>query len=264
MRAIAVAVLAAGACASTLAAADPVATRYVRTPKGALTSVLPPDGKGGKAEIPALDVRALPVTNEEMLAFVLRHPEWRRDKVATIFADAGYLAHWSTATRIKTEQAKQPVTRVSWFAASAFCEAEGARLPTWHEWEYLAAADATRADARKDPAWRDRILAWYARPSSAPLPSVGGAPNVYKVRDLHGLVWEWVDDFGGLMVASDSRKQGDPDTMKFCGSGAVSMQDKENYAVLMRVAMLSSLKARDTTKNVGFRCVREVKEKPTS
>lgn len=260
MRATAGAVFAAGICLSTSAASAPARPSYARVPKGELTSVLPPDGKSAKAELPSFDVRVLPVTNEEMLAFVLRRPAWRRDEVATLFADQGYLSHWPTATSIAPTQAKQPVTQVSWFAAEAFCEGEGARLPTWHEWEYVAAADATRTDARKDPAWRDRILAWYARPSSAPLPNVGGAPNVYKVRDLHGLIWEWVDDYAGLMVSGDSRKQGDPETLKFCGAGAASMQDKENYAVLMRVAMLSSLKARDTTKNMGFRCVREIKE----
>jgi formylglycine-generating enzyme required for sulfatase activity len=37
------------------------------------------------------------------------------------------------------------------------------------------------------------------------------------------------------------------------------MDDRENYAVLMRVAMLSSLEARDTTANLGFRCARNVK-----
>jgi formylglycine-generating enzyme required for sulfatase activity len=34
------------------------------------------------------------------------------------------------------------------------------------------------------------------------------------------------------------------------------MEQKENYATLMRVAMLSSLKATDTTANLGFRCAR--------
>jgi hypothetical protein len=32
------------------------------------------------------------------------------------------------------------------------------------------------------------------------------------------------------------------------------MEDKENYAVLMRTAMLSSLRGSDTTRNLGFRC----------
>jgi sulfatase modifying factor 1 len=39
----------------------------------------------------------------------------------------------------------------------------------------------------------------------------------------------------------------------------LSMNDRENYAVLMRVAMLSSLEARDTTANLGFRCAKDLK-----
>jgi formylglycine-generating enzyme required for sulfatase activity len=58
-------------------------------------------------------------------------------------------------------------------------------------------------------------------------------------------------------VSGDNRNQGDPDLMKFCGAGALSVADRENYAVLMRIAMLSSLSAASTTKNVGFRCARD-------
>ena len=57
----------------------------------------------------------------------------------------------------------------------------------------------------------------------------------------------------------ESRNQGDPGKAKFCGAGALSIDDKENYAVLMRVAMLSSLQASDTTTSMGFRCARNVK-----
>jgi formylglycine-generating enzyme required for sulfatase activity len=35
------------------------------------------------------------------------------------------------------------------------------------------------------------------------------------------------------------------------------MEEKENYAVLMRVAMLSALEAKYTTRNLGFRCARQ-------
>jgi formylglycine-generating enzyme required for sulfatase activity len=152
------------------------------------------------------------------------------------------------------------VTRVSWFAALAFCESEEARLPTWYVWEYAAAADATRSDARADPAWRERVLNWYGRPSNTPLPAVGGDANVFGVRDLNGLVWEWVDDFNALLVGVDSRDQDGADKLKFCGAGAISMQEKENYATLMRVAMLSALKAANTTNNLGFRCAKPAGE----
>ena len=82
------------------------------------------------------------------------------------------------------------------------------------------------------------------------------APDVHGVQDLHGLVWEWVHDFNALFIAGDSRTQGDPDKLKFCGAGALSVIDRDSYAVLMRIALLSSLNATDTTRTLGFRCVR--------
>jgi sulfatase modifying factor 1 len=234
-----------------------VAADYVALPGGSFTSVLPADGKTAPAQVAPFRLRTELVTNGEFLAFVKKDPEWQRDKVASILADARYLTQWASADALgATALPRQPVTRISWFAAQAYCESEQARLPSWYEWEYAAAADATRRDARSDPAWRESILGWYSRPSSSALPAVGGVANVYGVRDINGLVWEWVDDFNALMVASDSREQGDPDLLKFCGAGAISMQEKENYAVLMRIAMLSALKAANTTNNMGFRCAK--------
>jgi formylglycine-generating enzyme required for sulfatase activity len=245
------------ACLGLLLALPAAAAEYAALPGGTFTSVLPADGKAAPAQVAPFRLRTELVTNAEFLAFVKAHPAWRRDKVARILADARYLTQWASADTLGDEVLpRQPVTRVSWFAAQAYCESERARLPSWYEWEFAAAADATRRDARADPAWRESILGWYSRPSSTALPEIGGAANVYGVRDINGLVWEWVDDFNALMVASDSRDQGDPDLLKFCGAGAISLQEKENYAVLMRIAMLSALKAADTTNNMGFRCAK--------
>ena len=235
---------------------------YQPVPAGKLNSVL----SGGSAAdvalpIAAFALRATPVTNREFAAFTGAHPEWRRGNAPAVFADASYL-HQQPAQPLGADVAERPVTSVSWFAAQAFCEAEGARLPTWYEWEYVAAADAVRSDARRDPAWRARILAWYGQSSRSAPAVVGGAPNLYGVRDMHGLIWEWVDDFNALLVSADSRNQGDPDQLQFCGAGAISLQDRENYAILMRVALLSSLRGADTTDNLGFRCARSLpKEK---
>jgi len=82
--------------------------------------------------------------------------------------------------------------------------------------------------------------------------------NAYGLRDLHGVVWEWTEDYSALLVSADNRNQGDPDRSRFCGAGALSVADPEQYAVLMRVALLSSLGGSDTTMNLGFRCVKEI------
>jgi formylglycine-generating enzyme required for sulfatase activity len=252
----------ASALAAAAVAATPVrAADYVEIPGGAFTSVLPQGAtpaSAGPVTIAPYRLRATPVTRAQFRAFVQAHPEWRRDRVPAVFADARYLSDWSSPDDADAPPAAddRPVTNVSWFAAQAFCESEGARLPTWLEWENAAAADETRRDARADPAWRRRILGWYERPALDALPAVGGPANVYGVRDLHGLVWEWVDDFNALFIAGDSRTQGDPDLLKFCGAGAISIVDRDSYAVLMRVALLSSLNASDTTGALGFRCAR--------
>ena len=223
------------------------------------TSVLRFEDSDGKVRVPAFELMATPVTNAQFLAFVTTHPEWRRGSAPTIFAEPRYLEGWSGPLSLGEKALPmQPVTQVSWFAAQAYCEAQGARLPTWSEWEYAAAADATRSDARSDPEWRERILAWYAKPSNQALAEVGqSATDVHGVHDLHGLVWEWVEDYAAMLVSSDNRQQADPDLLQFCGAGALSTDDRENYAVLMRIAMLSALEADDTTANVGFRCARD-------
>lgn len=240
-------------------AADPGGT-FVSIPGGDFQSILKYEDSPGLRRVEAFQLMQTPVTNAEFLGFVTTHPTWRRDQIAPVFAESGqYLSHWQGANKLgATAKPEQPVVNVSWFAASAYCESIQAHLPTWQEWEFAAAADETRRDARKDPLWRERILSWYAKPATTPLSEVGRSPaNYYQVKDLHGLIWEWTEDYAAMLVSGDNRTQSDPDKAKFCGAGALSMEDRENYAVMMRVAMLSSLEAQNSTSNLGFRCARE-------
>lgn len=250
------------ACTAAAAAAggDSAAPAYADIAGGRFESVLP-QGETPTASVPvdiaAFRMRTEPVTVGEFLEFVRAHPEWQRGRTPAVFADARYLLDWSGPLDPGPgARPDRPVTNVSWFAARAYCESEDARLPTWLEWERVAAADETRLDARADPAWRQRILTWYERPAGSTPMAIGGPPNAWGVRDLHGVVWEWVEDFNALFIAGDSRTQGDPDVLKFCGAGAISVIDRESYAVLMRIALLSALSASDTTGSLGFRCAR--------
>ena len=218
-------------------------------------TVLPPAPQIKVTHVDTFRLDRRPVTNEQFVQFVNAHQEWRRDRVPKLFADASYLSHWPSAAGSAESQSQQPVTHVSWYAARAYCEARGARLPTWYEWEWAAAANDKLADARTDPKWKQQMLDWYARPASADLPPVGTrAPNKYGVHDLHGLVWEWVEDYNSMLVSGDNREQSEPDATRFCGPGALTMEEKDNYAVLMRIAMLSSMQANYTTNTMGFRC----------
>lgn len=216
-----------------------------------------------EVRVPSFFIDDAPVTNGAFLAFVKKNPEWRRDRIPSIFGDERYLSHWASPTSLgKGVLAEQPVTFVSWFAARAYCKSRGARLPTEHEWEYLAQASETKANAQGDPEYLQKILSWYAKPTPKVLPKVRGSKaNYFGVYDLHGLVWEWVADFGNTMISSDSREGGSLDATRFCGGTAITQDDKSDYARFMRYAYRGSLQAAYTVSNLGFRCAMDTKEK---
>ena len=61
-----------------------------------------------------------PVTNAEFLEFVRAQERWRRSRVARLFADEAYLSSWAGDLELgPAAEPAQPVTFVSWFAASA-------------------------------------------------------------------------------------------------------------------------------------------------
>jgi formylglycine-generating enzyme required for sulfatase activity len=242
----------------------PDTTRFIALPQGSHRPLFPSSPAETEVVVERFELARTPVTHREFLQFVRLHPEWRRDRVSSLFADGQYLAHWTGPTEIDEASAARPVTLVSWFAAKAYCEARGARLPTELEWDRAAAASATAADGRKDPKWSQAILDWYSAPSTGPERDVGQArPNFWGVHDLTGLVWEWVLDFNSTLITSDSRNTQATDKTTFCGGGALGAQDPANYAGFMRIAYLGSLQARYAAKHLGFRCARDAsKERP--
>lgn len=202
-----------------------------------------------------------PVTRGEYLEFVKAHPAWRRGAVRPLFAGRSYLSSWKDSLDAgNATDLRRPVTEVSWFAAKAYCEARGKRLPTVDEWEYAASASETRASVGRDAGFIRRILALYAaRSNNGVLPPIGsGFRNVYGVRDMHGLAWEWTLDFNDVMVSDDSRESGSAvggrDHKLFCASAAIGASDPSNYPAFMRYAFRAGLTGRSTARTLGFRC----------
>jgi formylglycine-generating enzyme required for sulfatase activity len=227
------------------------ATPLVRVAGGTYRPLYPADPDQPVVAVGPFSVDEHPVTVAQFVAFVAANPRWRPGAPAALFADAGYLASWAPGPSVAPDR---PVTEVSWYAARAYCDWVGRRLPSEDEWELVGRASEVALDASDDEAWLATLLDWYGRPTG-PLPPVrSGRPNAWGVYDLHGLVWEWVEDFNNTLVAGDARESGDDDRARFCGVGAISAQDVRDYANFMRVAWRSALEGRSTTRNLGFRC----------
>lgn len=247
------------ALSATIAAAAPDrpdAGDYLPIAGGDFRSSVRLDDAIGPRRVASFLLMREPVGNRQFEAFLEQEPRWRRDRIARVFADNGYLAHWASADGAGADEAPDtPVKHVSWFVADAYCRSQGARLPDWLEWEYAAAADATRHDARGDRAWRGRLV---NDGSPRAIDAAPDAPaNAHGIRGLHGRQWEWVGDYSTLMAGSDKRGQDDGDRLRFCGATALSFTDREDYAVLKRVALLSALQSNSTMGNLGFRCAKD-------
>lgn len=199
-----------------------------------------------------------PVTQADFLAFVKQYPRWQRSKVQTIFAEKDYLKNWPSDLAAPGDSMQSPVNYVSWFAAKAYCKAQGKRLPSGDQWEYAALASDKDPKGALRPPFRQLILDWYGKPTPETLPSVKtGFKNYYGVYGMHGLIWEWVRDFNTVLVTGESREDKGLDRKLFCAGGASGTADPSDYAAYMRYAYRSSLKASYTVKNLGFRCAKE-------
>ncbi|MFM8805556.1 MAG: formylglycine-generating enzyme family protein, partial [Planctomycetia bacterium] len=100
----------------------------------------------------------------------------------------------------------RPVERVSWRDAVEFCEKLSAlpeekqagrsyRLPTEAEWEYACRAGATTDYSFGDDAAGLGEYAWHAGNAGNQTHPVGQKkPNAWGLYDMHGNVWEWVND----------------------------------------------------------------------
>ena len=229
--------LSALALAASVAQAEPVAI------DGGALQLRVLLGEKTHVDVAPFRLDATPVTNAEFAAFVAANPRWSRDSAPSVFRDDGYLQALATAP------SKYPVTHVSWYAASAYCAAQGGRLPTQDEWEYVA-HESTRLDA---DAYAAMLFAYYADPASHARRVVGAkAAGRWGVHDMHGLVLEWVEDY--QMVAQSAT--GDAAIGTSCGDTARYLADNDaaHYVTFLRYQSRSNYTPRTTTSTLGFRC----------
>jgi len=100
-----------------------------------------------------------------------------------------------------SRRARQPVINVGWDDAQRYVAwlskitGKPYRLLSEAEWEYAArAGTTTRYSFGDDEAELDKY-AWYSGNSNNRVHPVGQkAPNAFGIFDMHGNVWEWVED----------------------------------------------------------------------
>ncbi|MBK0396076.1 formylglycine-generating enzyme family protein [Kingella bonacorsii] len=208
-----------------------------------------------KKDTPMISVKPFqidktPVTNAEFAQFVKANPKWQRGNVSVKQAESNYLKQWDK-NGPKAADANKPVTNVSWFAAHAYCAAQGKRLPTNDEWEFVGLASELQANGSNEPSYNRTILSWYENGSKGLKNIRQNKPNFYGVYDMHGLIWEWTSDFNSSQITSGTLKAAD-----FCGSGAVNSSDPSNYAAFLRYGIRTSLQPNFVLHNMGFRCAK--------
>jgi len=138
------------------------------------------EGPLHEVHVPDFYIGRYPVTNEEYGIFLNDNSGVKEPK------------YWGDR---RYNGSNQPVVGVSWDDAQLYAEWADLRLPSEAEWEYACRAGSTTrfytGNSKDD---LDRA-GWYNENSGDKLYSVGKKePNIFGLYDMHGNVWEWVED----------------------------------------------------------------------
>jgi formylglycine-generating enzyme required for sulfatase activity len=138
------------------------------------------EGPLHEVHVNAFHIAQYPITNEQYARFL------------EAVADSQEPLFWNDAA---FNQPTQPVVGVSWEDARAYCAWAGLRLPSEAEWEFACRAGTTSRFWSGDADDDLSRVGWYDKNSDLRLHTVGEKePNPLGLFDMHGNVWEWVED----------------------------------------------------------------------
>ncbi len=144
--------------------------------------------------IQGFGLAATEVSNRQWAEFMDSNPEWhteaREELMLKGLVDDNYLAEWKGPNEL-------PVTGVSWYAASAYCDwlstrmgsAYKAVLPSEAMWEAAA-----RAGLSDSGSLYEKRAVWSDGTRSGPARAASMGSDASGLADLFGNVWEWSQD----------------------------------------------------------------------
>jgi len=144
--------------------------------------------------------------------------------------------------------------RGRWWRLERVRDADGYRLPSEAEWEYVARAGYTHRFGHGDDPAGLAAIAWYADNADNRLhPVASRAANAWGLYDLQGLVWEWCEDW---WQPYDPGPVTDPLATMPSDARVVRGGAYTSTARDLRVAARNGYPPATTSRRVGFRLVR--------
>ncbi len=196
------------------------------------------------------------VTNYQYRKFIIANPSWQKHNVNPKLVDKFYLYDWNVNDYPEGEDSL-PVRYVSWYAARAYAEWLGRRLPTEAEWEY-AAGGKENFDWSLGNQFKSQR---YAFDKNKPQPVGSYKPNSYGIYDLSGNVGEWCATlYSGYPYKSkeDARDYLSvtmyKDFLKVCRGGSWAKFDRRFLRSANRMASYPNR----CRMLIGFRTVKDV------
>lgn len=142
-----------------------------------------------------------------------------------------------------------PVEMVTWFDCKEFCRRTNLQLPTEAQWEYACRAGSTGPYAGKL-----EQLSWFQSNSNDTThPVRNKKPNKWGLYDMHGLLWEWCEDWyssypSGSVTDPTGPENGSDKVRRGGGKGA--------KAETCRSAQRRYEHPQKRQIHIGFRCVK--------
>ena len=193
------------------------------------------------------------VTNAQYKKFVDANPEWGKIRRSSKYYHRNYLAHWDGNNYLNGHD-NYPVVYVSWYAAMAYAEWAGKRLPTEAEWEKAARGGLTG----------QRFLRGISQTNRGLWTPVGiYAPNPYGLYGMEDRVWEWcLDEYDYYFYKNSPRENPvvKGNHIQSIDGFINTKRDRvlrggKRYRGYLRIAHRFEMRPKGVDFYTGFRCV---------